>query len=82
MLLHGLQQGTLYLGWGTVDLVGEDEVREDWAFLYLEVLFPLAIHECPYDVCWQEVGGELDALVVGLYELCQSLDRQGLGETR
>ena len=52
VLLHGFQQCALYLGWGTVDFVGEDEVREDRTFLYLEVLFPLAIHQRPYDVRW------------------------------
>ena len=50
MLLHGLQQGTLYLRWGAVDFIGEDEVREDRPFLHLEVLLSLAIHQCPYHV--------------------------------
>ena len=70
MLLHGLQQGTLYLRWGAVDFIGEDEVREDRPFLHLEVLLSLAIHQCPYHVSRQEVRGKLNALVVGLYELC------------
>ena len=28
LLLHGLQQGGLRLGWGAVDFVGQDDVRE------------------------------------------------------
>ena len=33
-------------------------------------ILSLAIHQCPYHVSRQEVRGKLNALVVGLYELC------------
>ena len=82
MLLHGLQEGTLYLGWSSVDLVGEDEVGEDRPLLYLEVLVLLTVHHRPDDVGWQQVGGELDTLVVGLYQLGKRLDRERLGKAR
>ena len=82
MLLHGLEQGTLDLGWSSVDLVGEDEVGEDRPLLHLEVLVLLAVHHRPDDVGGQQVGGELDTLVVGLYQLRQRLDRERLGKAR
>ena len=47
--LHGLEQRTLYLG-GTVDFVGQKQVREDWAEVRGEFIGPLIEHLRTEDV--------------------------------
>jgi hypothetical protein len=61
MLLHSLEQGTLHLGRGTVDLVGQYEVGKDGALLHLKVLVFLRIDHRTDDVSRKQVGRELYA---------------------
>ena len=82
MLLHGFQQSALHLGGGTVDFVGQDEVGEDGAFVYLEAFVLLGIDEGAHYVGRQEVRGELDAVELGVHRLRQGVDSQGLGQAR
>ena len=80
-LLHCLEQCTLHLGRSTVDLVGQDEVGEDGAFLDLESLALLAVNHSAYQVGGQQVGSELDAAELGIDGLGQSSDGQCLGQS-
>ena len=43
LLLHGFQQGTLDLGRGTIDLVCQQDIGEDWPLLNREVAGPLVV---------------------------------------
>ena len=38
VFLHGFEQRTLHLGWGTVNLICQDEIGEDRTALYMESL--------------------------------------------
>ena len=80
-LLHGLEQGTLHLGGGAVNLVGEDEVAEDGTFLHLEAFVLLAVDEGAYEVGRQQVGGELYAAELGIDGFCQGGDGQRLRQS-
>ena len=71
MLLHGLEQGALYLGGRTVDLIGQDEV-----------LILLRIDHRTDHVGRQQVGGKLNTTEVGVDGLCHRLDGEGLGQAR
>jgi hypothetical protein len=62
VLLHHLEQGALHLGGSTVDLVGQQQVREDWAALGLELAGVLVVDPRPGQVGGHQVGGELNAL--------------------
>ena len=61
LLLHRLQERGLRLRWGPVDLVGEKEVRKDWARLEAEHGVFLVVDCRPRDVGGHEIGRELDA---------------------
>jgi hypothetical protein len=61
VLLHGLEQRRLHLGRRAVDLIGQDDVREDRAALGLELLILGIVDERADQVRGQEVRGELDA---------------------
>ena len=80
--LHGLKQGGLGLGRGPVDLVGEDNVGEEWAGLEDELA--LAVHflkdGIPRDISRQEVGSELDALGIQMEDPGETLDEFGFPE--
>ncbi len=80
-LLHRFEQGGLHLGRGAVDLVGEDDVREDRALLDLEVAGGLIEHWCPDDVRGQQVGRELDPSESGVDRFGQGPHHQCLGQT-
>jgi hypothetical protein len=58
-LLHAFQQRGLGLRRGPVDLVADDEVREDRSRLELEVAAFLVIGVDSGDIAGQQVGGEL-----------------------
>ena len=81
-LLHGFEQRALDLGRGTVDLIGQYEVGEDGAFLYLELLFLDAIDHCTCNIGREQVGCKLDAAVFSINYLSKGLDGKGLGKTR
>jgi hypothetical protein len=76
-LLHALEQGGLGLRRGPVDLVADDDVREDRPRLELELAQLLVVGADPGDVAGQQVGGELDA-PHGTVDR----PREGLGEHR
>ncbi len=65
-LLHALEQPGLGLRRGPVDLVDEDDVREDGARPELEARLALVVDIRAHHVGRQEVGGALDARVLGL----------------
>ena len=77
-LLHRLEQGALDLRRGPVDLVGQQEVREDRPAVGPEVVGPLVEDLRADDVRRQEVDGELDPLEVEVDRLGQDRDEQGL----
>ena len=85
-LLHGLEQGGLRLGRGAVDLVGQDQVREEWPFDEAEVAAPrgsIFLDDLgARDVRGHEVGRELDAFEGEVEELGQRRDEQRLGQPR
>ena len=65
MFLHGFEQGGLGFRWRAVDLVGEDEVREERAFDEGEVATAILAFLDDFaagDVGGHQVGGELHAL--------------------
>ena len=81
-LLHRFEQCRLHLGRRTVDLVGEDEVGEDWALADEEVLALLRIDQRTDQVGRQQVGGKLDTRELGVHGLGQRGDGQCLGQSR
>ncbi len=82
-LLHGLEQRCLYLGWGSVDLIGQDEVPEYGTLLKLE--FPLAaftvINLRAGHIRWQQVRRELNPAEIGLNHFGKAVDGPGFGQT-
>ena len=79
-LLHRLEQRALHLRGSTVDLVGQDEVREHGAERDLELAELLVEDPCSDDVRGDEVGGELDALELPADGLRERLHRHRLRE--
>ena len=63
MLLHGLQQGGLRLGWGPVDFVRENDIGKNGPGheTQLPPGIGFAEHLGAGDVRWHEVRRELDA---------------------
>jgi hypothetical protein len=82
VLLHHLEQRGLHLGGRTVDLVGEDEVREHRPELRLEDPLARAVHARADEVGRDEVGRELDPRELAAEHACRRLDRQRLREAR
>ena len=77
-LLHALEEAGLGLRRGAVDLVDEDDVREDGPGMELEARLALVEDVRADDVRGQEVGGALDAGVLGLERPCQRPGKRGL----
>ena len=80
-LLHGLEQGALYLCWCTVDFVCQYEVGKYGTFLHLELLILLRVNHRTRHVSRQQVGGKLYTTVCCIYQLRQRLDSQRLSQT-
>ncbi len=83
VLLHRLEQGRLGLGRGAVDLVGQDDLREDRARLKLEDA--AAVGQLHDDVGADDVGGhqvgrELDAVEVERHGVGQRPHQQRLAQ--
>ena len=84
VLLHRLEERRLRLGWRAVDLVGQDDLREDGARHEAQRSMSglLVEHLGARDVGWHEVRRELDALEREVEYLRDRLDEQRLGEPR
>ena len=80
--LHGLQQGRLGLGRGSVDFIGQEELGEDRARAKLEGLLLRIEDAYAHNVGRHEVGRELDALELAFEDPCQDADQHGLGGPR
>ena len=81
-LLHGLEQGALHLGRGSVDLVGQEQVGEDRPLVHAEIVGPLVEDLRADDVGGEQVDGELDAGEVEVDRLGQGRDQERLGQAR
>ncbi len=84
VLLHRFEQRGLRLGRRPVDLVGEDDLREDRALHEPQPAHAVALVEDlgARDVGGHQVGRELDALEAQVQNLGQRLDQQRLGQAR
>ena len=85
LLLHRLEQRRLGLRRRAVDLVGEQELREDRALLELEVPAARVVlrHDLRADdVRGHEVGRELDARELQVQRVGQRLHQQRLAQAR
>ena len=82
-LLHRLEQGGLRLGRSPIDLVGQNDLREDRPFdkvqPALAVLFVEDFSAC--DVRGHQVGCELDSFELELENVGERSDEQRLGQT-
>jgi hypothetical protein len=81
-LLHRLEQGGLRLRRGAVDLVGQEEVREDRALAELEVAVSLVPDRRSGHVGGHQVGRELNSREAHAEHLRERARRQRLRETR
>ena len=77
LFFHGFKQGRLRLGWRTVDLVGKEDVGEQWPGPEFEVPGLLVVHVGPHDVRGQQVRRELNTL-----ELAAEGPSKGVREQR
>ena len=84
MLLHGLEERALRLGGRAVDLVGEDDIREDGAVLEREPAtgIGLADHHGAGDVRRHQVGRELDARELQGKRVSDGPDERRLAQPR
>ena len=79
MLLHGLEQGGLGLGRGSVDLVGQQQVGEHRALTEAEAA--MVEDHLTDHVRRHEIRGELDPRGLQIHRCRQGLDQQRLGHT-
>ena len=79
---HRLEQRGLRLRRSAVDLVAEEQVREDRAGTKLEVARALVVHRGAGDVGGHQVGRELDPLEAHVADLRERARDQRLGESR
>ena len=80
VLLHRLEERGLHLRGRPVDLVGEDDLREQRPLLDVKVLGLLVEDHGADQVGRKEVRSELDARERRVDDLRERPDRQGLGE--
>ena len=80
--LHRLQQCGLGLRRGAIDLIGEEEVREDRPRAKHEVTAALVVDKRARDVGGHQVGGELDALEIEPRHRGERARHQRLGQAR
>jgi hypothetical protein len=78
---HRLEQSRLHLGGGAVDLVGQDEVVKDGTALKAEAPVFGAIDVGAGQVGRQQIGRELDAVIVSLHRRRECTDCLRLGES-
>lgn len=78
--LHGLQEGGLDFGGGTVDFVGENEVGKDGAVVDAEFRVAGIEDHGADDVGGEEVRGELDAFEIDAEGSGKAFDQEGFGQ--
>ena len=81
-LLHALEQARLRLRRGAVDLVDEHDVREHRPGPELEAVLALVVDVRADHVRRQQVGGALDARVLGVERARQRASEGGLADAR
>jgi hypothetical protein len=81
LLLHRLEQRALHLGWRAVDLVREQDVREDRPEARAERLIRGVVDHRPVQIGRQEIRGELDPPEARLDRVGERLHSERLGET-
>jgi hypothetical protein len=81
-LLHHLQQRRLGLGRRAIDLVGQQDGREDRALAQVEGLRGELEHLGTEDVGRHQIRGELDALEIDAADAGQRPGEQGLADAR
>jgi len=81
-LLHGFKHGALHLRSRAVDLVREQQVREDRPAVNTEFAGLLIDDFGPEDVRRQHIDGELDPLEVEVDGLGNGVDQERLREAR
>src|SRR5207249_1859852 len=79
--LHCLQQRGLHLRRRTVDLVGQDEIREDGAELGIKGAGVLVVDAGADQVRGDQVGRELDSLELTVDDPGGGFNRQRLGQS-
>ncbi len=79
-LLHRLQQRRLRLGRGSIDLVAEQQVREDWSAVERELAALHVEDAVPGDVAGHQVGRELHPAEVAREDATQRVDKQRLAQ--
>ena len=72
---HGLGQGRLYLRRGPVDLVRQQDIVEQRPGTKFELSLFMAVNIRTDEIGWQQVRGELDAVIITLNRLGQCLYR-------
>src|SRR5690554_1094556 len=81
-LLHRLEERALDLGGRAVDLIGEDEVREDRPAPSRELSCALIVDHRADHIGGEEIRRELNAAKIGLDRLRERIHHQGFGEAR
>ena len=82
LFLHRLEQRRLDLRRRAIDLIGEDDVREDRTLLDEKLAGRLIVHLRADDVCRQQIGGELNAAEARVDRLGERAHGERLGEPR
>jgi hypothetical protein len=84
ILLHRLEQGGLRLGRRAVDLVGEQDLREDRSLDEAQAAVAVVLVQDlgAGDVGRHEIRRELDPLERQVQDFRERLDEEGLGEPR
>ncbi len=81
-LLHGFEHGALDLGGRAVDLVGQEQVGEDWPLVHAEIIGPLVQDLRPDDIRREQIDRELDAGETEVDRFGQDRDQERLRQAR
>src|SRR5436190_17242908 len=80
-LLHGLEQRTLDLGGGSVDLVDEQEIGEDWPEVRGEAALASVVDKGADQVSRQQIRSALHAIETSIDRVGERLDRERLRQS-
>ena len=80
--VHGLEQSRLRLRRGSVDLVRQQEIREDRALLEFELLRVRVVNGHAQHVARKHVAGELQAVKTAMHGARQGLRQSGFAHAR